>query len=865
MEQTPITSPDKKSLLRRILKIMMWLVLTVVLLLGSLLGLLLVYEDEVKAAIISELNKHLNAEVKISPADIDLTIVKSFPDCSIEFNRLVMMEALPSKNRDTLLYAGKLGLMFNVMDVWNAKYNIQKIRLQDGFARPSVLKNGRNNYTFWKSDGTSAGNDSIQFNLKYIGIENFKVQYKNKQQAFKMQCEINDLDFSGNFSEQQYDLQSRGKVFINHLTKDKTRFLKNKELDFSVMLSVQGNQYSFQKADLTLNKLMLELQGSFQYKDSLQDLKLQYNAPNLDIASALSLLPEEYKNKINDYESNGLFFAKGEFRYSNADAYSLKSDFGIKKGDITYKPNSASVNDLNLEGKLWMSPGSTLLELQNLFLTMKKDELSGSLTIQDFSDPFIKLQMKAGLHLENVQSFVPSDTLDEIKGFVKLTANVEGKLKDLKDKTFSNDVSLTLQSEVEALEVKFKGDTKVYAVESCSLSAKDREIEVQHLSLKRGSSDVMLNGKIPGVFNYLADKNAPLIITGSLFSKYLKLEDFMPENYKSGEGNDNPLIPQNMEFKLNAAIEKFSFAKFEATNITGEIEIKNQKAIVNDVKLSTMEGEAEIDAFADNSANKLSVVMRSRLKDINISQLFLSFNNFSQSTLTDYNLRGYATATIDFSGTWNNRLEADLKTIRSDCYLQIERGELFDFKPLLSLSSYVDIKDLQKIKFSSLQSHVEIDNQWIRIPKTTIQNSALNIDVWGSHSFNNDMDYHIKLLISDYLAKKRNKNDDEFGPVLNDPEDRRSAFILMTGTVDKPIIKYDRKGLKEKVKEDIKREKQTLKELKQQFREDIGLGRKDSTSKKTKKQEATFELEKPGQQPNKKQPPEKPPVDDEDF
>ena len=54
----------------------------------------------------------------------------------------------------------------------------------------------------------------------------------------------------------------------------------------------------------------------------------------------------------------------------------------------------------------------------------------------------------------------------------------------------------------------------------------------------------------------------------------------------------------------------------------------------------------------------------------------------------------------------------------------------------------------------------------------------------------------------------------------------------MTGTVDNPIIKYDRKGAIQKIKQDLKQEKETLKEI---LREEFGWFKKDSTSVKDKK------------------------------
>ena len=200
--------------------------------------------------------------------------------------------------------------------------------------------------------------------------------------------------------------------------------------------------------------------------------------------------------------------------------------------------------------------------------------------------------------------------------------------------------------------------------------------------------------------------------------------------------------------------------------------------------------------------------------------------------------------------------------------LAIEQGRLMNFKPLESLSKYVEVSELKDIKFSHLHCSFDIKNQIITLPRTNLKNSALNIEFWGKHTFINEIDYHIKLLLSELLTSKKRANkqlDEELEFVEHDPENRRCVYLLMTGTVDNPIIKYDRKGLKQKIGEDIKAEKQTLKQI---LKEEFGLFKKDSTLIKSepKKGDQKFKLEteekdkkKNNLQPKKKE------EDDEDF
>lgn len=864
MEENPVLNKPDRSVFTKIIRMIFGIILLIIVFALSLIALLFVYEDEVKAAIVSELNKHLKAEVKIDPKNIDLTIIKTFPDCSIEFKDLLMLEALPLKNRDTLLFAGQLNLHFNIKDLWNKKYEIEKVKLRNATAKLRVFKDGKTNYMFWESTSVKPGQkqDSIYFNLKLISVENCRLSYKNKKSLFKTTLNIRELEFSGRFRDHEYEMRSKAGLSIDELVQGKTPYLKNKQLNFAIDLDVDEDSYTLKKAKINLNKLGLELSGKFTFKDSLEMLDLKYQAPDLDISSLLSLLPEKFKEKISDYESSGNFYAGGTIRYLKR-SFSVVTDFGIKQGKITYKPGSTTATNVNLDGYLNYSNSASVLNLKNIHLNLNTDEIKGSCLINDFNNPYLLLRAKANVGLGNIQNFWPIDTLKSLKGQLEINTEVEGLLSLLKGQTFSDKVKINLDAKVSGLEAQFKNDEKTYTVEHCIVTAKDRHAEVKDLKLKRGSSDLTLNGKIPGLFNYIVDRKAPLTITGSLFSNALKMEDFIDGSKSSSEGNDDPLIPPNMNFKLNAAMLKFSFGKFNAQAITGEIEIRNQKAIVSDMKLQTMQGEAVIDAFADNSKNRLDVTLQSNLKNINIGDLFSDLNNFGQATLTNENLKGQVSANIEFIGSWSNKLVSDLRSIRSTCSLSIQNGELNDFKPLLSLAKFVDVEELKRIKFSSLQSAIEIKNNTIIIPRTNIKNSLLDVEVWGTHTFENRIDYHIQLIISRLLAKKRQDKDSQFGVVENDPEDRRSAFIAMKGTLDNPEIKYlDGKGMKEKIRSDMK---QAGKDFKRVLKEDWNLFKKDTSLKKTNKEETHFELEKPEQERPKKTLEPKKKEEEEDF
>lgn len=114
----------------------------------------------------------------------------------------------------------------------------------------------------------------------------------------------------------------------------------------------------------------------------------------------------------------------------------------------------------------------------------------------------------------------------------------------------------------------------------------------------------------------------------------------------------------------------------------------------------------------------------------------------------------------------------------------------------------------------------------------------MDIDFFGSHNFNKQIDYHFSFYLPQLLtmqAKKRKEQNKEFGEEQDDGLGRVLHYY-MTGTTDKPLFKRDLKAEKAKRKENIKKEKQNIKAI---LNEEFGIFKKDTLrNSKEKKQPA---------------------------
>lgn len=855
-ELQPIKNTKRTfSIWRFIKRLFFTVTISSISIIGISVLLVYVYENDVKNLIIKELNKHLKTEVHIDPKNIDLTILKTFPHCAIEFKNFTALDAKEFNSTDTLLYAKRLALIFNIKDLFNENYTIKHILLEDANCHLKVNKTGSANYLVWKSDSSSVTtNDSLKFALEKITLTNVKLTYKNSKQKIKLNTTLKNLNFKGKFNNSSYVLVSDGKAYVDLFQIDKIKYVTNKNLKLNVELNVNGNSFTIKKSETTFNSTELISSGAFVVNDSLVSLDINFKGNNLDVAATLSLLPEKFQSKITDYSSDGVFYANGEAYYQAGKPFSVKSEFGIKNANIKYKPKGTTLSNVNLIGSLVINEHHSELKLQHISANLNSNSFSGNVELTNFENPYIKLNVAAKTKLEELISFYPIDTLESVSGNIDVTANIEGLVSELQSNTYSPTIKANGEATITNIKAKFKQSEKELNIPEGKVSLNERHLNIFGLKLIKGNSDVMLVGEMPDFLGYLFDTKTPLAIIANITSNNIQLEDFIFAS-KSGGSSEGISIPDNFDFKINVNINNFTFGKFIADNIKGTVLLKNQKIALKDITLNATDGAIKLNAFADASSENIKISGDCELQKLNIQKLFTQLNNFGQTTLQDKHLRGYITANVDFTGTWNKKLEVDLNSINATSSILIERGELIGFKPLESLAKYIDVNELKLIKFSTLQSAIEIKNKVITIPRTSIKSSAINMELWGKHGFDNVIDYHIQLLLSEILSKKprTNKNfDEELSLVENDPENRRSVFIVMSGPIDNPSIKYDKKGAKEKIKQDIKQEKQTLKNI---LKEEFGLFKKDSTKlKETEKANQSFKIQF-GDDPKKKEKP----------
>src|SRR5690554_7069158 len=113
----------------------------------------------------------------------------------------------------------------------------------------------------------------------------------------------------------------------------------------------------------------------------------------------------------------------------------------------------------------------------------------------------------------------------------------------------------------------------------------------------------------------------------------------------------------------------------------------------------------------------------------------------------------------------------------------------------------------------------------------TIRSNALDVNLEGTHSFENEIDYSFDFRFREIKGTRNS----EFGDVVDDGTGFR-VFLKMFGTIDNPSFAWDKEA-KKAVKEEQR--EQAKDDLKSALKTGFGINKKDTT----RSEEHTSELQ----------------------
>jgi hypothetical protein len=213
------------------------------------------------------------------------------------------------------------------------------------------------------------------------------------------------------------------------------------------------------------------------------------------------------------------------------------------------------------------------------------------------------------------------------------------------------------------------------------------------------------------------------------------------------------------------------------------------------------------------SENRQIITFRNHIEGMDISQLLKDFNNFDQKEITHEQVSGLLSTDIDgWMVLLGDTVVNDSLYLKGD--IKLENGGLFKYAPAMELANFTNIKELDNMRFKTMNSSIFIFNNSIYVPRTEIKSNAMNITAYGMQSFGEDYEYHLKIYLGEILRGKskhmlKKQAELENNPASNKKEPR-SLYVVSYSLDGKMKNGLDNKKLRQKMNMKIKLQKKVL-------------------------------------------------------
>lgn len=794
-------------------KLLLYISIVLAVLISGLAISVFLFKDRIIQQFVNEANKRLNTPVKIGK--IDISMLSDFPNLAIVFTDVYIEDSFPGNY--PLLTADRIAFNLSPIQVWRGNYSIKGLSVTGSETNLKINAAGKTNFNVLK-ENSGGGGGAVKFELQNVTLTKTIVSYIDQEANQHHVFNSDKLSASIAVTGDLYQIKAEGNIITEQIGIGSSIFLANKNFTVDAHVDYDDDKKNvlIKPSTLKIGRSEFAVNGNYIYKEkNLIDLKAE--GKNTDIQTLLSLLPEEVTKKLKQYRSDGdVFFnlsLKGEI--SDKKSPFISASFGCTDATLYHPDYQSKITHANLNGS-FASPSLTELARAQLFLKDMEGELNGksfkaNLSVREFDSPYIIFDFKGDLDAASIYNFYPIEDMADLTGLLTADISFEGKTALLKRKATAQRVITSGSIGLSNINFAYGKQKIRFRDINGSLQFNNNDLALSNVGGYFENSDFLLNGFFKNIITFLIFENQPIGIETDLKSNFLDLDQLFSIGFSDEQSKTYQFrISPNLQLNFNCDVKRMKYQRFKPKNIKGDLLVKNQVAVSRNITMNTLGGELTVSGIVDAKNPKaIDVISSMKLNGLYVDSIFYVFDNFFQDFIQDKHLKGQAYATVEMEMALNEKLNLIPPTLIADIGVTIKNGELNNFEPMKKLNKYLDDESLSHLRFADLKNEIHIENKTIYIPQMEIKSNATTIQVSGTHTFDQVIDYRV-------IAPLRNKNkidpDEAFGAVEDDGVGKTKLFLKITGTTDKYIISYDKDAVKKKLASDLKKEVQELKD-----------------------------------------------------
>ena len=790
--------------------------------LKSLLGIVLlilvllftvpvIFKGKIKEKVVSVINESVNA--RVSFGDYKLGFFKNFPNLTFSMNDF-SVAGTGDFESDTLAAAKSINLVFNLSSLFGKEgYEVRSILIDAAKIKTLVLEDGSANWDIMKeSDETESEGDSdsdIKILLREVKMLNSSFSYIDRESD--MAAWLDDLsgslsgDLTGSKSDLVINLNSDDFTFemddMKYISRVKANAIVNVLADLDSMI------FRLRDNTVSLNDLQLKLAGTVIMPEDDIETDLTFMAEETSFKSLISLIPAFYMKDFQDLRADGSFNLSGSAKgvYSSADSTmpDISLNLSVKDGLISYPALPEQIRRINVESAIFVDGKD--MDKTRVDVTGFHFELAGNPFDMRFylrtpiSDPDIDGSARGKIDLGALSKAVPMDSL-ELSGLIDIAVDLSGRMSMLEKAQYdrfqaSGNIGL---KDMTVLMTGYPG----ISIREADMAITPAFAELKKAELNIGSgSDFSLGGRLQNYIPYML-KDETISGNLSLYSRQIDMTEIMEGMSSDTEDEDTTSlavikVPENIDFDFKARVDRFSYNKINAENVSGHIVVKDGILSFRDTGMDLLGGKVAFNAAYDTRDTLNPFVNASlSVNNLAVKDAFETFNTIRMLAPTAKGVDGKFAFSLNFSSLLQKDFMPRIASITGDGKMQSSELTLVESAVFNTMKEVLKLGQGYTNTFKDLNLSFRIREGRIFVNPFNTRVGNIKMNVSGDQGLDQTVNYVIRTEIpradlgnaANSLIDGLSAQASVFGLTVK-PSDVIKVNVNVTGTFLKPLVK----------------------------------------------------------------------------
>ncbi len=545
-------------------------ILLPLLLFGILVFIVFQKQDALIQGEIDALNKTHQGLIEIGDTHIDP--IKNFPYISIKVDSIQLYE---SKDKDDalILDVADIYVGFNLWDVVDGNYDVQKLLVEDGYFNIIKHKDGSINI----ENALAAPSEEVteeaplDIHLKNIELKNIDIHKLDEESNLDIETYVywanSGIKTAGHKIKALVDTEFE----LNIIEGQDTSFIKHKHFEchtdvtfdnLSGLLEIAPSGIKMENGDFNI-------QGSIETKkDMALDLHVYGTKPNFDMLIAFA--PEDLIPTLESYNNAGEVFFNADIvgPTGNGALPFIDIQFGADEAYLENVGVRKRVDDLGFKGHFTngqeKSFESMEFAIEDFTSKLEEGNFNASLVVKNFVEPDVDLELNTDFNLDFLTKFFNVSNIENVSGRVELDMHFHDIIDLAHPEKALNKLNQAYFSELNIANLHLESPDLPVPIDSLDLhlAMNGQKGVLDKFELLMGATDLSLKGFVSDLPALVHHTDMPVEAALDIKSNLLDLSELTGFSVGDSTGIDEQVEDFSLQIQLNSSARAITEAKY---------------------------------------------------------------------------------------------------------------------------------------------------------------------------------------------------------------------------------------------------------------------------------------------------------------